>query len=493
MPDGMNDTEKVKETTTTQETNLLDDIIQVTKLKPADETYSMTKQALQEYINKLVKRPGERVSQALVDEMIADLDRKLSQQVDAIIHHADFQKLESSWRGLQYLVRETNFRENIRIDVLNVKKEELIDDFEDAPEIPKSALYRKVYSEGYGQFGGKPYGLMVGDFSFDYGNQDIELLKKLGSVACMSHAPFITGVSPRMFGVDQFSELPNLKDLKSIFEMPQYTNWRGFRDSEDARYVGLVAPRFLSRLPYSPETAPAKSFTYREDVSDGDGRFSWSNAAYAMASCITKSFAKYRFCANIIGPKGGGAVEDMELYEYEDMGTTKIKNPAEVTITDRREFELAEEGFISLVYRQDSDNAAFFSANSVQKPKFYGISKEGKEAETNYKLGTRLPYMFVMSRLAHYLKVLQRENIGTWTSRTKMEDELNKWVTQFVNDTDTPSEGTTSRRPLRKAQVIVSDVEGDPGWYKVSLKVVPHFKYEGAFFELSLVGKLDKE
>jgi len=257
--------------------------------------------------------------------------------------------------------------------------------------------------------------------------------------------------------------------------------------------LALTLPHFLLRLPYGPETKPVKSFSYSEDVSDGNKDFCWGNAAFAFASRITDSFAKYRWCANIIGPQGGGAVEDLPIYQFEAMGELQTKIPTEVLISERKEFELAEEGFIALTMRKGSDNAAFFSANSVQKPKKFANTAEGKAAETNYKLGTQLPYTFVVSRLAHYLKVIQRENIGTWKEKTDLETELNNWIRQYVADQDNPSPGVRSRRPLRKAEVKVSDVAGDPGWYRVSLKVQPHFKYMGASFSLSLVGKLDKE
>ena len=247
------------------------------------------------------------------------------------------------------------------------------------------------------------------------------------------------------------------------------------------------------RLPYGAETIPVKKFNYKENVSTGSKDFLWGNAAFAFATRLTDSFADYRWCANVIGPQGGGTVSDLPIYTYESMGETQTKIPAEVLISERREFELAEQGFIALTMRKNSDNAAFFSANSAQKPKFFGNSKEGKEAELNYKLSTQLPYMFVVSRLAHYIKVIQRENIGTWKERGDLEKELNIWIRQYVADMDNPAEGVRSRRPLRQAEITVSDVEGDPGWYRVDLKVRPHFKYMGASFTLSLVGKLDKK
>jgi type VI secretion system protein ImpC len=475
--------------------SLIDEIVQQTKMKPEDEGYSITKQGVQAFIDELLKpqMEGEKVSSAIVDKMIADIDSKLGSQMDAILHNDNFQKMESSWRSLKSLVDKTNFRENIKLEMLNVKKEELQDDFEDAPEITKSALYQLGYTSEFGQFGGQPYGLILGDYNFNSGSEDIALMQNLSSVATMMHAPFIGAASPKMFGVDNFSELPKLKDLKSIFEMPQYTKWRSFRESEDSRNLGLTVSRYLLRTPYGEETKKVKSFNYEEDVSGSNDDFVWGNSAFAFGSNISKSFASYRWSSNIIGPQGGGAVEDLPVYNFESMGELQTKIPTEILISERRELELSDEGFIALTMRKGSDNAAFFSANSVQKPKVFSNTPEGKQAELNYKLGTQLPYTFIVSRLAHYIKVIQRENIGTWKSRGELEDELNNWIRQYVSDQDNPSAGVRSRRPLHKAQIDVSDVEGDPGWYKVTLKVVPHFKYMGSSFELSLVGKLEKE
>ena len=480
---------------TTEAPSLLDEIVTATKLKPKDEAYSLAKKGVEALIAQLVEpgRKVEKVSKATVDEMIAEIDKKLSLQVDAILHHPEFQKLESSWRSLNFLVDKTDFRENIRLELLNVSKEDLLEDFEDAPEVTKSGLYKTVYTAEYGQFGGKPYGNIIADYEFGPGPQDIKLLQYVASVASMSHAPFIAAAGPEFFGLEDFNGLPNVKDLKSTFEGPQYIKWNSFRESEDSRYVSLTLPRFLLRLPYGPDTKPVKTFNYEEDVSASHEDYLWGNTAFAFATRITDSFAKYRWCTNIIGPLGGGAVEDLPVHQFESMGAIQTKIPTEVLVSDRREFELAEEGFISLAMRKGSDNACFFSANSVQKPKSFGISPEGKEAQLNYKLGTEMPYMFVANRLAHYLKVIQRENIGSWKERTDLDRELNAWIRQYIADQDNPSAETRSRRPLRQAQITVEDVEGEPGWYRVGLKVRPHFKYMGAYFTLSLVGKLDKE
>ena len=474
--------------------SLLDDLIQTARIKPDDDSYAITRHGIQSFISRLIEpqRSVERVTAATVDDMIAELDKKLSAQVDAILHNKQFQKLESAWRSLKFLVDRTDFRENTKIEFLNVSKEKLSDDFEDSPEITKSGLYKTIYTSEYGQFGGQPVGAIIANYEFDPGSHDMKLLQNVASVAAMSHAPFIAAAGPEFFGIDTFDKLPNLKDLSSIFEGPQFAKWNSFRESEDARYVGLTVPHFLLRTPYGSSTIPSKKFNYKEEVSPGNADFLWGNAAFAFASRLTESFADYRWCANVIGPQGGGTVGDLPIYTYESMGELQNKIPTEVLISERREFELAEQGFIALTMRKNSDNAAFFSANSVQKPKFFGQTKEGKEAELNYKLSTQLPYMFVMSRMAHYIKVLQRENIGTWKERGDLESELNNWIRQYVSDMDNPAAGVRSRRPLRQAEVIVSNVDGDPGWYKVDLKVRPHFKYMGASFTLSLVGKLDK-
>lgn len=476
------------------EGSLLDQIMNETKIKPSEDGYAVAKHGVEILIAELARssRFGEKIEKSMVDQIIASIDEKLSGQLDAIMHNETFQKLESAWRGLKLLVDRTNFRENIKVQILNVNKADLLADFEDSPEIVKSGLYKHVYTAEYGQFGGQPFGAVIGNYEFGPGPQDIKLLQYCASVAAMSHAPFISAAGPQFFGVKDYTELPNLKDLKSIFEGPQYAKWQSFRESEDARYVGLTGPRFLLRLPYGKTTNPVKTFDYSENVHASHEHYLWGNTAFAFATRLTDSFAKYRWCPNIIGPQSGGSVDDLPLHQFESMGEIETKIPTEVLISDRREYEMAEEGFIALTMRKGSDNASFFSANSVQKPKFFGNSKEGKDAETNYKLGTQLPYMFIINRLAHYIKVLQREQIGSWKNRTDLDRELNNWIRQYVSDQENPSAAVRSRRPLRAAQIVVEDVEGDPGWYRVSMSVQPHFKYMGASFTLSLKGKLDK-
>ncbi|AZQ10880.1 hypothetical protein STH12_01772 [Shewanella khirikhana] len=475
--------------------NLLDQIMEQSKITPVDEGYDIARKGVAAFVANLLRTDNseEPVNKALVDKMLVELDRKISSQMDAILHNEKFQQMESAWRSLKLLIDRTDFRENIKIEMLHVTKDELLDDFEFSPETAQSGLYKHVYSAGYGQFGGEPVAAIVGNYAFSPSSQDMKLLQYVGSVGAMAHAPFLSSVSHEFFGVESFEELPNIKDLKAAFESPKYTKWRGLRESEDARYIGLTAPRFLLRVPYDPVDNPVRSFNYREDVSASHEHYLWGNTAFALATRLTESFARYRWCPNIIGPQSGGSVDDLPVHVFESMGALESKIPTEVLITDRKEFELADEGFISLTMRKGSDNAAFFSANSIQKPKVFPNTKEGKEAETNYKLGTQIPYMMIINRLAHYIKVLQREQIGAWKERQDLERELNNWIRQYVADQENPPADVRSRRPLRAARIEVKDVQGDPGWYQVSMAVRPHFKYMGANFELSLVGRLDQE
>lgn len=477
------------------EDSILDQILGETKLQPSDEGYDVARRGVAAFIAELMQpaRKDEKINNAVIDQMIATIDQKMSAQLDLILHDETFQKLESAWRGLKFVVDRTDFRQNIRLEMLNVSKDELLADFEDSPEVVKSGLYKHIYSAEFGQFGGKPYGAVIANYEMSAGPQDVKLMQFMSSVGAISHAPVIASAGPQMFGVEKYEDIANLKDLESIFEGPKYAKWNAFRETEDARYLGLTVPRFLLRLPYGPETAPVKSFNYQETTAGDTDRYLWGNAAYTFATRLTDSFAQYRWCPNIIGPQSGGAVENLPVHTYESMGQVQSKVPTEVLVTDRREYELAEQGFIALTMRKGSDNAAFFSANSVQKPKNFGNTAEGKQAELNYKLGTQLPYMMMINRLAHYIKVLQRENIGSWKSREELQDELSKWISQYVADQENPSADVRSRRPLRKAEITVEDVEGEPGWYRVGMAVVPHFKYMGADFTLSLKGKLDKQ
>ena len=475
--------------------SLVDDILNETKLQPSDDCYDVARRGIKALMSEMLTpdKVPERVDKAYVDSLIAAIDEKLSKQLDQVFHAPGFQKLESAWRGLKFVVDRTDFRENIKVEVLSVSKDDLLQDFEDASDVTKSGLYKIAYTAEYGQFGGKPYGAIISNYEFGYGPQDIALLQKAASVAAMSHAPFFAAAGAQFFGEKNFLGMPNMKDMKALMEGPQYAKWQAFRESEDARNVGMLMPRFMIRLPYGANTVPAKTFDYVESAVGSHDAYLGGNATFAFATRLAESFAKYRWCPNIIGPQAGGSVENLPLHQYEAMGEVQTKTPTEILISERREFELAEEGFIPLVFRKDSDNASFFSANSVQKPKYFGQSEEGRAAETNYRLGTQLPYLFVANRIAHYIKVIQREQIGTSKERSDLEGELNNWIRQYVADMANVTPAIRGKRPLRQAEIKVLDVEGNPGWYKVDMRIRPHFKYMGAFFTLSLVGKLDKE
>ncbi len=479
----------------TGSTSLLDEIMSQARLTPENDGYDIARSGVAAFITNILNTGtrDEPINKILVDKMIVELDKKLSVQMDEILHAEKFREMESSWRSLKLLVDRTDFRENIKINIIHATKEELLEDFEYSPEIIQSGFYKHVYSTGYGQFGGEPVASVIGNYAFSNSSPDMKLLQYVSAVGAMAHAPFLSSVSPKFFGLESFTELPTIKELKALFEGPAYTKWRSLRESEDSRYLGLTAPRFLLRLPYSDTENPIKNFNYHEDITANHDHYLWGNTAYLLAANLTDSFAQYRWCPNIIGPQSGGAVKDLPVHLYEEMGQLQAKIPTEILITDRREFELAEEGLITLTMRKGSDNAAFFSANSVQKPKVFPNTREGKIAETNYKLGTQLPYMFIINRLAHYIKVLQREQIGSWKERGDLERELNTWLKQYIADQENPPSEVRSRRPLRAAKIEVLDVEGDPGWYQVAMSVRPHFKYMGASFELSLVGRLDKE
>ena len=472
--------------------SLLDEITVATGIKD-EAAKRVARRGVQELLANLVSSPEQKVDKALIDAYIAEIDTKLSSQIDEILHHEDVQKLESAWRGLKFVVDQTDFRENMKIDVLNVSKDELLEDFENAPEITKSGLYQHIYTAEFGQAGGEPIGAMISNYDFGPGPRDIALMQKVSAVGAMSHCTFVGAAGPEMFGLDDFENLGKLKDLESIFEGPQYTKWNSFRDSPDSRYFALAMPRFLLRHPYDPNANPVKAFNYEEKVTDTHAKYLWGNASFAFATRLADSFARSRWTMNCTGPQSGGMVENLILHQYKTMEGIETKIPTEVLISDRREFELAECGFIGLTMYKGTDKACFFSANSVQKPKNFADTKEGMADQTNYKLGTRLPYMMMISRLAHYLKVIQRDNIQTWQSPTKMQTELNDWMRQYAADMDNPTEEVANRRPIRKFKVEVSEVPGEVGFYKVDMQVMPHIKFEGANFTLSLVGKLDKD
>lgn len=476
--------------------NIVEDLFASTTLPMRqDQRYEVAKEGVLAFVDTMVKdkRTDEKVTPSLVDDMIRQIDQKISDQIDEILHNEEFQKMESAWRSLKYLVDHTNYRENSRVDFLHVSKTELIDDFEDAPDITKSALYKLVYTSEYGQFGGKPYSTIIGNYYYGPNHRDMDLLKNIAAVCTMAHAPFISAASPEFFNLNNITGLPNLNDIEAIFDNPYYAKWNSLRESEDSRYVGLTLPRFMLRIPYGPDTKAVKQFNYKEKTNGQHDNYLWGNSAFAFASRVAESFAKYRWCVNIIGPQGGGTVDDLPRHYYEALDGIQCKIPTEVLLSERREYELAEQGFIPLTMRKDSDNAAFFSANSIQKPKTFMDTEKSKDAELNYKLGTQFPYIFIVSRLAHYLKVMQREKIGMHKERIDIERELNDWISGYVVDMENPVPEVRAKKPLRDAKVDVESIPGEPGWYKSTLTVRPHFKYMGAYITLRLVGSLDKE
>jgi type VI secretion system protein ImpC len=436
-------------------------------------------------------QPGSKAV-AVADDMIALLDERISEQLSVILHHPEFRRLESSWRSLEFLIGRIDFRQNILLSILSVSKADLLADFDDTPDITFSGFYRHVYTAEYGQFGGHPVGAIVANYEFDASPPDIRLLSHAAAVCAMAHAPFLAGVNQRFFGLSRWADFPNIRDLRALFETPVYASWRGFRASEDARYVALALPRFLFRLPYGPTARAARSFCFTEDTEDPDA-LCWGNAAFALADRMADSFALYRWCANIVGPEGGGVVENLPLYATRpfDAALREEKIPTEVLLSEQREFELAEEGFVGLAMRKGEGNAVFFSASSCQVVQSH--ESEDRETALSRKLGVQLPYMMVMNRLAHYIKVLQRENLGTWKTRQVMEAELNKWLNQYVSEMDNPDPITRSRRPLRSAELFITERPDNPTWFIVTIKARPHFKFMGANFTLSLTGKLDRD
>lgn len=473
--------------------SVVDQLLAQSYIFPADEAYAETKKGLLALVGQLQRADffWDRIDRVLLDRLIAQLDEAISLQIDEVLHHPEFKRLESAWRGLKFVVDQTNFRENIKIDLLNVSKEDLQEDFAQASEIVQSGLYKRVYTAEYGQFGGEPYAVMIGNYAFDHLSPDIALLQSISEVAAMAHAPFIAGVHPKMFGISAVHQLADLKDIKAIFEGPAYAKWRSFRDSESSRYVALTLPRFLLRQPYHPEHHPVKGFAYEEPLKR-DEDYVWGNSSFALATRIADSFAQYRWCPNIVGPHSGGSVQNLPLHFFEAMGEVETKIPTEVLISDRREYELSLEGFISLAFRKGTDEATFFSASSVQRPQHFGQNELGKAKALNFKLGTQLPYLLIVCRIAHYLKVLQREQLGSWKEAPDLQEQLSKWMGQYVADQENAPTEIRSRRPLRSAQILVSTVPEEAGWYRVDIHVRPHFKYMGADITLSLVGQLDR-
>lgn len=436
-----------------------------------------------------LEAPLEKVDKNLLDGLIASLDARLSEQLDEIMHAEKFQKLESAWRGLKFLVDRTDFRRNVRIEMIDISKDALRESFEDAPELIQSALYKQVYSGAYDTPGADPYGAMISNYEFENTAQDISLLQEVSKVASSAHCPFIGSVGPKFFGKDSMEDWKKIPDLKAWMETAEYTKWRSFRESEDSRYIGLVMPRFMARLPYGPDSVPVKGFNYQENVKGPNhGKYLWANASFGFASNMVRAFVNDGWCAQIRGPQAGGTVENLPVHLYDAGRGKQMKIPTEVPIDETLEFTAANLGFIPFSHYQGRDYACFFSANSTQKPAEY----DQKEATANSRINARLPYIFLASRIAHYLKVIQRENIGTTKDRAKIEKELNTWVKGLIIGIKDPSEQQIAKYPLRDAQVKVYDIEENPGFFRVEMMIMPHFQIEGMDISLSLVGKMPK-
>ena len=425
-----------------------------------------------------------------IEGIIAEIDRKLSEQINLILHHQDLKTLEGTWRGLHHLVSHSETDEKLKIRVLNLNKKDAaktLKKFKGAAW-DQSPLFKKIYEEEFGTPGGSPYGCLVGDYAFDHSPPDVELLGGFAQIAAAAHAPFITGTSPSLMNMGSWQELSNPRDLTKIFQTPEYAAWRSLRDSENARYLGMAMPRFLSRLPYSNRNNPVEEFAFEEETEGANhDKFVWSNAAFAMASNITRSFKLHSWCSRIRGVESGGVVEGLPCHTFPtDDGGVDVKCPTEIAITDRREAELAKNGMMPLSHWKNSDFAVFVGAQSLQKPATY----EDPDATSNANLAARLPYLFATCRFAHYLKCIVRDKIGSYKSRGDMEQWLNKWISQFVTLDESASEETKSQYPLSSAEVVVEEVPGNPGYYTSKFFLKPHFQLEGLTVSLRLVSKL---
>ncbi|MBP0593955.1 type VI secretion system contractile sheath large subunit [Paraburkholderia sp. LEh10] len=428
---------------------------------------------------------------ATIEGMIAQIDNKLSEQINLIIHSEEFQKVESAWRGLHYLVNNTETDESLKIRVMNISKGELYKSLKKykGTAWDQSPFFKKLYEEEYGQFGGEPYGALVADYYFDNSGPDVDLLTQIAKISAAAHAPFIAGADPAVMLMDSWQELANPRDLTKIFQTPEHAAWRSLRESEDSRYIGLAMPRFLARAPYGAKTNPVDEFDFEEDTAGADSsKYAWANAAYAMAANINRSFKIYGWCSRIRGIESGGAVEGLPVHSFPtDDGGVDMKCPTEIAISDRREAELAKNGFMPLVHKKNSDFAAFIGAQSLHKPAEY----EDPDATANANLAARLPYLFACSRFAHYLKCIVRDKIGSFKERDDMQRWLQNWILQYVDgDPAHSSEESKARRPLAAAEVVIEEVEGNPGYYTSKFFLRPHYQLEGLTVSLRLVSKL---
>lgn len=431
-----------------------------------------------------------------IKAIIAEIDAKLTQQVNAILHHEEFQQLEGAWRGLSHLVNNTESDEMLKIRVMDISKKDLgktLKKFK-GTAWDQSPLFKKIYESGYGVLGGQPYGCLVGDYHFDHSPPDVDIMAGMAQIAAAAHAPFIAAASPSVMQMDSWQELSNPRDLTKIFTTPEYAAWQSLRESDDSKYLALAMPRFLARLPYGSKTSPVEDFDFEEDTAGADSSsYTWANSAYAMAVNINQSFKAFGWCTSIRGVENGGVVENLPVHTFpSDDGGVDIKCPTEIAISDRREAELSKNGFMPLVHRQNTDVAAFIGGQSLNKPTNYGEKDAAaKEATSNANLAARLPYMFATCRFAHYLKCIVRDKVGSFKSREAMERWLNDWILNYVDGSPlTSSEQTKARRPLAGASVTVEEVEGNPGYYQSVFRLQPHYQLEGVAVSLRLVSKL---
>ncbi|TVR99119.1 MAG: type VI secretion system contractile sheath large subunit [Rhodospirillales bacterium] len=476
--------------------SLLERIVQEGKLArdPSQRAYAYA--MLDEFVNKVLieEREPEKTaapgadSYAKIEERIAKIDQVLSEQLNEILHHPEFQKLEASWRGLNYLVMNSETGTRLKLRLLNISKAELLKDLEKAVEFDQSTLFKKVYEEEYGTFGGYPYSVLVGDFEFGRTHPDMSLLDKISHVAAAAHAPFIAAAAPGLFDMERFTELGVPRDLSKIFESLELIKWRSFRAGEDSRYVALVLPHVLMRLPYGPDTVPVEGLDFVEDVDGRDhGKYLWGNAAYTLAQRITHAFSLYGWTAAIRGVEGGGKVEGLPTHTFHtDEGDIALKCPTEIAITDRREKELNDLGFIALVHCKNTDYAAFFGGHTTNKPKLYNLP----QANANAQLSAMLPYVLNASRFAHYIKVMMRDKVGSFMTKDNVQVFLNTWITDYVLGKDDAGQPIKAQFPLREARVDVTEIPGKPGCYNAVVFLRPHFQLEELTASIRLVAEL---
>lgn len=469
---------------------LLDQILTEGKLSRGEHEKQHAKDMLGEFVNQVMQ--GQLVVTRDMDTAIAariaEIDRLLSDQLNEVMHHESFQKLEGSWRGLHHLVQNTITGQMQKIKVMSVKKAELLKDLERALEFDQSATFKKIYEEEYGTFGGAPFGALIGDYEFTNHPQDLSLLEKMSGVAAAAHAPFISAAGAELFGWDEFSEMSNVRDVTKIFDQTAYAKWRSFRESEDSKYVGLCLPHVLMRQPYGAATVPTETFKFEENVDGTDHKkYLWGNAAYAMATRLTEAFSMNGWCVAIRGVEGGGLVQGLPTHTFAtDDGEVAMKCPTEVAITDRREKEFADNGFIPLVHCKGTDYAAFFATQSANKAKKYDTDA----ANANARLSSQLQYIFAVSRFAHYLKSMMRDKIGSFMSRQEAQTFLNRWISKYVIEDDGASQSTKAQYPLREARVDVAEIPGKPGCYRAVAFLRPHFQLDELSVSLRLVADL---